>query len=542
MFFLSDVNSVEFQKRKSKVKSYVRKGRIVRQYDREFDSKAALIGGLGTLGIGALATGAYFLSKGKIATPKAIPAVLSEVPTAVPTASVTVIDKTKQAFKKVKDTLMPNPTNKGRKLAEDITVVNSPEGQTVTKVIQEEIPKPKPLWKRVLNLEDETEAVVRTKTITKKVKPQGKSSKKKVQELNDEIADPTKVKKRKKKVQVNDDIEVKPDKDKPKKPVIPQVNNADEIADKVISKLPKHQIQQPIDTDDIVNRVVSKLPKQEVVDVDDIVNRVSKVIPKPVAKVKVIKSKAKQQSLTKQDIEDVVSNALSKQPKQQNTNIDYDEITKRLATSLPKQQIQPTGNIDNISNVIDVPISKIKLPQKINSLSQKTIDTVTKQVEDMSDDQLEREIRKYSKQFEKSTKTQLDISNARTLEGYIDQYKEGSKKFDKGYLKKQIDELLDYFKLPKQDIEQVKYNFDIDKEYVSKLNKLRTRNKNLLDIHQNELTKRRNKPTNNTRSDEDVSRIYDLLDDFSAANDLIEFCNNMNQLNDSYLFFLSDFK
>ena len=393
MFFLSDVNSIEFrEKRNTKVKSYIRKGKVVRSYDKKIDVKQALItGGLGALGFGAL-TGAYLLGRGRV---------------------------------------KPN--------------------------------------------------------------------------------------------------------------IIQQVSNADEIANKVISKLPKQQIQQPnvtINTNDIVSRVVSKLPKQEVVDVDDIVNRVSKATPRPIVRVKVVKPKAVQQTLTKQDVEDVVSNALGKQPKQQVNNIDYDEITKRVTASLPKQQVQTASSV---SSVIDVPISKIKLPQKINSLSQKTIDTVTKQVEDMSDDQLEKEINKYAKQFEKSTKTQLDVSNARTLEGYIDQYKKGSKKFDKGYLKKQIDDLLDYFQLPKQDIEQVKYNFDIDKEYVSKLNKLRTRNKNLLDIHQSELTKRRNKPTNNVRSDEDVSRIYDLLDDFSAANELVEFCNNMNQLNNSHLFFLSDF-
>lgn len=397
MFFLSDVNAIEFrEKRNTKVKSYVRKGRIVKQHDRKIDIKSALLGGgIGVLGIGAL-TGAYLLGKGRVP-----------------------------------------------------------------------------------------------------------------------------------------------------KPVIQQVSNADEIANKVISKLPKQQIQQPnvtINTDDIVSRVVSKLPKQEVVDVDDIVSRVSKATPRPIVKVKVVKPKPVQQTLTKQDVEDVVSNALGKQPKQTVTNIDYDEITKRVTASLPKQQVQTTSSISSASNVINVPITKIKLPQKINSLSQRTIDVVTKQVEEMSDDQLEKEISKYAKQFEKSTKTQLDISNARTLEGYIDQYKEGSKKFDKGYLKKQIDELLDYFQLPKQDIEQVKYNFDIDKEYVSKLNKLRTRNKNLLDIHQNELTKRRNRNTVIAApSDEDTSRIYDLLDDFSAANELVEFCNNMNQLNNSYLFFLSDF-
>ena len=107
MFFLSDVNSIEFrEKRNTKVKSYVRKGRVVRSYDKKIDVKKALItGGIGALGVGAL-TGAYLLSKGKV-KPNVIGKQVNNVSTVIeqqriPKVNITTVNEVaKQPMTKV---------------------------------------------------------------------------------------------------------------------------------------------------------------------------------------------------------------------------------------------------------------------------------------------------------------------------------------------------------------------------------------------------------------------------------------------------------
>jgi cell fate (sporulation/competence/biofilm development) regulator YmcA (YheA/YmcA/DUF963 family) len=395
MFFLSDVKSVEFAKSKTKVKSYVRKGRIVRQHDRKVDIKSALLGGgIGILGVGTL-TGAYLLGKGK-------------------------------------------------------------------------------------------------------VKPQ----------------------------------------------------------------------QFKVDTDEIANKIISKLPKENIVNVDDIVSRVSEATPRPIAKVKIVRPKQPvQQTLTKQDVEDVVKGVLDKQPKPKTTNIDYEEIAKRLTASLPKQQIQTTSSVSNVvdSNLPVLPLKRVNLPIKIYKLSPKKIEEETKKASEMLDDELDIKINELYEEMKPFIDVEDQINSSKRLKELIEEYK----KLDKEARQrerwltepKNLINKIGLSKVIDKDISLDKIDFVLedDPEYLEKLKKQLTRMSKIKNIYTEELKKRK-KLTRNpnaysdngisksvdvdapiiTTSQEEIDRLNDFLSDFSAANDLVKFCKKMNQLNDSHLFFLSD--
>jgi hypothetical protein len=121
----------------------------------------------------------------------------------------------------------------------------------------------------------------------------------------------------------------------------------------------------------------------------------------------------------------------------------------------------------------------------------------------------------------------------------LNRFKTGkfNKESEREYLRKQIIEYRDYFKLPKVDVNELNVESVVDRDYATKLKKVITRDKSILDIYQSELTKRREVATNiTTPTDADIDRLSGMLDDFSSSRKLTLF----NDTKSRRSFFLTD--
>ena len=157
----------------------------------------------------------------------------------------------------------------------------------------------------------------------------------------------------------------------------------------------------------------------------------------------------------------------------------------------------------------------------------------------MTDVKLERTISLISRRLQKYNVSNNELVKLDSLLLSLNRFKTGkfNKESEREYLRKQIIEYRDYFKLPKVDVNELNVESVVDRDYATKLKKVITRDKSILDIYQSELTKRREVATNiTTPTDADIDRLSGMLDDFSSSRKLTLF----NDTKSRRSFFLTD--
>jgi hypothetical protein len=192
-----------------------------------------------------------------------------------------------------------------------------------------------------------------------------------------------------------------------------------------------------------------------------------------------------------------------------------------------------------IDNAIKVDITRIPLPTKVNNLSQLTINKTKLEAANMNEVKLEKSIGVISKRLAKYNVSNDELVKLDSLLISLNKFKTGkfNRPSEREYLRKQIIEYRDYFKLPKVDVDELDVESVVDKDYSTKLKKVINRDKSILDIYQSELTKRRKVATNITApTDADIDRLSGMLDEFSSSRRLTLF----NDTKSHHSFFLTD--
>jgi hypothetical protein len=192
-----------------------------------------------------------------------------------------------------------------------------------------------------------------------------------------------------------------------------------------------------------------------------------------------------------------------------------------------------------INNAIKLDIVKVKLPSKVYNLSESTINKTASEAAKLTDVKLERTISLISRRLQKYNVSNNELVKLDSLLLSLNRFKTGkfNKESEREYLRKQIIEYRDYFKLPKVDVNELNVESVVDRDYATKLKKVITRDKSILDIYQSELTKRREVATNiTTPTDADIDRLSGMLDDFSSSRKLTLF----NDTKSRRSFFLTD--
>jgi hypothetical protein len=192
-----------------------------------------------------------------------------------------------------------------------------------------------------------------------------------------------------------------------------------------------------------------------------------------------------------------------------------------------------------INNAIKLDIVRVRLPSKVYNLSESTINKTASEAAKLTDVKLERTISLISRRLQKYNVSNNELVKLDSLLLSLNRFKTGkfNKESEREYLRKQIIEYRDYFKLPKVDVNELNVESVVDRDYATKLKKVITRDKSILDIYQSELTKRREVATNiTTPTDADIDRLSGMLDDFSSSRKLTLF----NDTKSRRSFFLTD--
>jgi hypothetical protein len=215
-------------------------------------------------------------------------------------------------------------------------------------------------------------------------------------------------------------------------------------------------------------------------------------------------------------------------------------INNTLSNNTVKEVSSNSSKVNEvINNAVKLDIVKVKLPAKVNNLSQLTINKTASEAAKMNDVKLERTISLISNRLQKYNVSNDELFKLDSLLLSLNKFKTGkfNKQSEREYLRKQIIEYRDYFKLPKVDVDELNVESVVDRDYATKLKKVINRDKSILDIYQSELTKRRKVVTNiTTPTDDDIDRLSGMLDDFSSSRRLALF----NDTKSRRSFFLTD--
>jgi hypothetical protein len=218
-------------------------------------------------------------------------------------------------------------------------------------------------------------------------------------------------------------------------------------------------------------------------------------------------------------------------------------LIKNITVNVPTPIVNVTntpGVVNEvINNAIKLDIVKVKLPSKVYNLSESTINKTASEAAKLTDVKLERTISLISRRLQKYNVSNNELVKLDSLLLSLNRFKTGkfNKESEREYLRKQIIEYRDYFKLPKVDVNELNVESVVDRDYATKLKKVITRDKSILDIYQSELTKRREVATNiTTPTDADIDRLSGMLDDFSSSRKLTLF----NDTKSRRSFFLTD--
>lgn len=215
------------------------------------------------------------------------------------------------------------------------------------------------------------------------------------------------------------------------------------------------------------------------------------------------------------------------------------EVTVNVPTPIVNVTNTPGVVNEVINNAIKLDIVKVKLPSKVYNLSESTINKTASEAAKLTDVKLERTISLISRRLQKYNVSNNELVKLDSLLLSLNRFKTGkfNKESEREYLRKQIIEYRDYFKLPKVDVNELNVESVVDRDYATKLKKVITRDKSILDIYQSELTKRREVATNiTTPTDADIDRLSGMLDDFSSSRKLTLF----NDTKSRRSFFLTD--
>ena len=215
-------------------------------------------------------------------------------------------------------------------------------------------------------------------------------------------------------------------------------------------------------------------------------------------------------------------------------------INNTLSNNTVKEVSSNSSKVNEvINNAVKLDIVKVKLPAKVNNLSQLTINKTASEAAKMNDVKLERTISLISNRLQKYNVSNDELFKLDSLLLSLNKFKTGkfNKQSEREYLRKQIIEYRDYFKLSKVDVDELNVESVVDRDYATKLKKVINRDKSILDIYQSELTKRRKVVTNiTTPTDDDIDRLSGMLDDFSSSRRLALF----NDTKSRRSFFLTD--
>jgi hypothetical protein len=215
-------------------------------------------------------------------------------------------------------------------------------------------------------------------------------------------------------------------------------------------------------------------------------------------------------------------------------------INNTLSNNTVKEVSSNSSKVNEvINNAVKLDIVKVKLPAKVNNLSQLTINKTASEAAKMNDVKLERTISLISNRLQKYNVSNDELFKLDSLLLSLNKFKTGkfNKQSEREYLRKQIIEYRDYFKLSKVDVDELNVESVVDRDYATKLKKVINRDKSILDIYQSELTKRRKVATNiTTPTDDDIDRLSGMLDDFSSSRRLALF----NDTKSRRSFFLTD--
>jgi hypothetical protein len=215
-------------------------------------------------------------------------------------------------------------------------------------------------------------------------------------------------------------------------------------------------------------------------------------------------------------------------------------INNTLSNNTVKEVSSNSSKVNEvINNAVKLDIVKVKLPAKVNNLSQLTINKTASKAAKMNDVKLERTISLISNRLQKYNVSNDELFKLDSLLLSLNKFKTGkfNKQSEREYLRKQIIEYRDYFKLSKVDVDELNVESVVDRDYATKLKKVINRYKSILDIYQSELTKRRKVVTNiTTPTDDDIDRLSGMLDDFSSSRRLALF----NDTKSRRSFFLTD--
>jgi len=218
-------------------------------------------------------------------------------------------------------------------------------------------------------------------------------------------------------------------------------------------------------------------------------------------------------------------------------------LIKNITVNVPTPIVNVTntpGVVNEvINNAIKLDIVRVRLPSKVYNLSESTINKTASEAAKLTDVKLERTISLISRRLQKYNVSNNELVKLDSLLLSLNRFKTGkfNKESEREYLRKQIIEYRDYFKLPKVDVNELNVESVVDRDYATKLKKVITRDKSILDIYQSELTKRREVATNiTTPTDADIDRLSGMLDDFSSSRKLTLF----NDTKSRHSFFLTD--
>lgn len=220
-------------------------------------------------------------------------------------------------------------------------------------------------------------------------------------------------------------------------------------------------------------------------------DELTKLIKKPtVTKVRITKS-----SKVNKQLDDITTLLKDKQ------NITVNVPPANVTVNIPNSTINRVVDNQNISNVAEgaiqeLKIRTVKLPKKVYTPSSTTITKNANSARSMTEEQLEKEISNRSSKLSRYQDSLMDVKEAEILNTYIKELKNSKGgKYSDLQLTKGINNALDYFSLPKTNINNLTpFNLTVDKNYINKLNRLTNREKKILDIYQSELSRRRFKP------------------------------------------------
>lgn len=130
-----------------------------------------------------------------------------------------------------------------------------------------------------------------------------------------------------------------------------------------------------------------------------------------------------------------------------------------------------------INNAIKLDIIRVRLPSKVYNLSESTINKTASEAAKLTDVKLERTISLISRRLQKYNVSNNELVKLDSLLLSLNRFKTGkfNKESEREYLRKQIIEYRDYFKLPKVDVNELNVESVVDRDYATKLKKVITR-------------------------------------------------------------------